>query len=103
MATGDRADLVAAYAYPLPLTIICELLGVPEADRAAFRAWSTQVVALDDAQKSARAQQEMAAYLAGLAEEKRRLRDAEEGDLLHALVRANARPSPGPHSSGMLL
>ncbi|MFI2642017.1 cytochrome P450 [Streptomyces sp. NPDC018610] len=89
VVADGRADLITAYAYPLPLTIICELLGVPDVDRAAFRAWSTQVVALDDAQQSARASQEMAAYLAGLIEEKRRLRDAAESDLLHALVRAN--------------
>ena len=89
VACDSRADLVAAYAYPLPLTIICELLGVPEADRTAFRAWSTKVVALDEPEESARASQEMAAYLAGLAEEKRRLPDAAESDLLHALVRAN--------------
>ncbi|MFI1096076.1 cytochrome P450 [Streptomyces sp. NPDC020917] len=89
VAAGGRADLVAAYAYPLPLTIICELLGVPDLDRAAFRAWSTQVVALDDAEQSTRAMQEMAGYLAGLAEAKRRLRDAAESDLLHALVRTH--------------
>ena len=89
VVADGRADLVAAYAYPLPLTIICELLGVPDVDRAAFRAWSTKVVALDDAEQSTRAMQEMAAYLAGLAEEKRRLRDAAESDLLHALVRAH--------------
>ncbi|MGY0021043.1 cytochrome P450 family protein [Streptomyces sp. YJ-C3] len=91
VAADGRADLVAAYAYPLPLTIICELLGVPDVDRAAFRAWSTKVVALDDAEESAQASQEMAAYLAGLAEEKRRLRDAAECDLLHALVRTHDR------------
>ncbi|MEU6389603.1 cytochrome P450 [Streptomyces sp. NPDC046939] len=89
MAADGRADLVAAYAYPLPLTIICDLLGVPDADRTAFRAWSMSVVALDDAERSAEASREMAAYLAGLAEEKRRQRDAAESDLLHALVRAH--------------
>ncbi|MEV8319963.1 cytochrome P450 [Streptomyces sp. NPDC059900] len=87
VAADGRADLVASFAYPLPLTIICELLGVPEADRAAFREWSTKVVSLDDPEQSARASQEMAGYLAGLAEEKRRLPDAAESDLLHALVR----------------
>ncbi|MGW2857141.1 cytochrome P450, partial [Streptomyces sp. NPDC001215] len=89
VVADGRADIVAAYAYPLPLTVICELLGVPDVDRAAFRAWSTKVVALDDAEQSTRAAQEMAAYLAGLAEEKRRLRDAAESDLLHALVRTH--------------
>ncbi|MFE6888355.1 cytochrome P450 [Streptomyces sp. NPDC057694] len=89
VAADGRTDLVAAYAYPLPLTIICELLGVPEADRAAFRVWSTQVVALDDPEQSVKASQEMGAYLAGLADQKRQQRNAAESDLLHALVRAH--------------
>ena len=35
--SGDRADLVPAYAEPIPALTICELLGVPYADRDAFR------------------------------------------------------------------
>ncbi|WP_235558200.1 cytochrome P450 family protein [Sphaerimonospora mesophila] len=33
---GPEADLIAGLAYPLPITIICDLLGVPEADRPTF-------------------------------------------------------------------
>ena len=31
-----RVDLVASFAFPLPFTVICELLGVPELERAPF-------------------------------------------------------------------
>ena len=37
---GSPADLVERYARKLPLSVICELLGLPEADRAKFTAWA---------------------------------------------------------------
>jgi cytochrome P450 len=37
---GREFDLVADFAYPLPVTIICELLGVPVADHERFSQWS---------------------------------------------------------------
>ena len=45
MSTRPEVDLLAAFAFPLPITVICELLGVPVADRDQFRAWSATIVA----------------------------------------------------------
>jgi cytochrome P450 len=42
---GDRFDLVDALAYPLPVIVIAELLGVPTADRALFRRWADALFA----------------------------------------------------------
>ena len=39
-----EVDLLASFAFPLPITVICELLGVPVADRDEFRAWSATIV-----------------------------------------------------------
>ncbi len=39
-ASGSAADLVDRYARKLPLSVICELLGLPLADRSKFTAWA---------------------------------------------------------------
>src|SRR5215467_791657 len=44
MAASARVDLVADFALPLPLTVISELLGVPERDRLRFRRWFSSLV-----------------------------------------------------------
>lgn len=38
------ADLVAGYALPLPLTVIAEIMGVPETDRMRFRSWVSTLI-----------------------------------------------------------
>src|SRR6516162_5339526 len=42
-AAGNPADLVDRYARKLPLSVICELLGLPLADRPQFTAWSSRL------------------------------------------------------------
>ena len=40
LSAGETADLLKQFALPLPLTVICELLGVPTSDRHKFHKWS---------------------------------------------------------------
>jgi cytochrome P450 len=44
VAPSGRMDLIDDYAFPLPIMVISELLGVPPSDRAQFRIWSNAVV-----------------------------------------------------------
>ncbi|MFM9559034.1 MULTISPECIES: cytochrome P450 family protein [Streptomyces] len=85
MLPRGRADLVESFAHPLPLTVICELLGVPELDRAAFRKLSTEAVAPTSGESEYAAFVQLAAYLEQLVEDKRCAPPAD--DLLSALIR----------------
>jgi cytochrome P450 len=51
---GSPADLVQAVAVPLPILVICELLGVPVEDRVEFRTWTQQAADTENRQRSAR-------------------------------------------------
>ncbi|MFF4380887.1 cytochrome P450 [Kitasatospora sp. NPDC001547] len=82
-----RADLLATYAAPLPITVICDLLGVPEDDRHDFRAWTDSLITPDpDRPEAARAAvKAMLGFFTGLIERKR----TEPGDdLLSDLIAA---------------
>ncbi|MFJ6382803.1 cytochrome P450 [Kitasatospora sp. NPDC092039] len=82
-----RADLLATYAAPLPITVICDLLGVPEDDRHDFRAWTDSLITPDpDRPEAARAAvKAMLGFFTGLVERKR----TEPGDdLLSDLIAA---------------
>jgi cytochrome P450 len=70
LAPVPGTDLVASFAFPLPVTVICELLGVPEADRDAFQAWSALIVTATDPEAATVAGQEMTGYLTGLIKDK---------------------------------
>ncbi|WP_116209645.1 cytochrome P450 family protein [Streptomyces olivoreticuli] len=80
--TGE-ADLVAALAIPLPVTVICQMLGVPEADRAQVRTWSNDLFSAGQPQRIDAASHAVADYMADLIAAKRR---APDDSLLHDLI-----------------
>ncbi len=84
-AAGPGADLVEHLSVPLPVTIICELLGVPVGDRAVFRAAAEAALSTSAMTpgERARARDEIVAYMAGLVAQRR---VAPTDDLLGALV-----------------
>ncbi|MFI6684261.1 cytochrome P450 [Streptomyces sp. NPDC050485] len=81
---GDPADLVASFALPVPSLVICELLGVPYAERAGFQRDSATLFSLKaTAEQAVRAMADLDAFLTELAVHKRR---QPEDDLLSVLT-----------------
>ncbi|HTJ36150.1 MAG TPA: cytochrome P450 [Dactylosporangium sp.] len=83
-------DLIANVAEPLPVTVIAELLGIPEADRHALRPWSAAICGMyelnpsrETAEAAVRASEEFSEYLRALA---RRRKDDPRDDLVSALA-----------------
>jgi cytochrome P450 len=81
MRGRKRIDIVADFAYPLPVGIICELLGVPPEDEPKFHPWSRVLTQglepflradPDYLRANIAAYEEMGAYLGALMREKRR-------------------------------
>ncbi|WP_028925479.1 cytochrome P450 [Pseudonocardia acaciae] len=92
IADTGRADVVEELAYPLPFTVICEMLGMPDTDHARLRELAGTVVrSLEPVtdpeliQAIMAADRELAERIAGVIADKRR---APGDDLLTALIQA---------------
>lgn len=76
-APEGHMELIADLAYPLPVIVIAELLGVPAEDRERFKHWSDQIVEglgvqdLASARRSRQASRELQAYFEEIAEQRR--------------------------------
>lgn len=69
-AAGPGADLHELLSFPLPVLVICELLGVPFADRAEFSAWSEGLSRLDDREHAQASAARLFAYMRELLDRK---------------------------------
>ncbi|GCF06921.1 cytochrome P450 [Dictyobacter arantiisoli] len=84
VASRGEMDLVDELAFPLPIQVIAELLGVPSSDRELFRTWSAEAVSPDLAHRVA-ALQKIAHYFRELITQRRQ---ASREDLVSALLQA---------------
>jgi cytochrome P450 len=92
VADDGRMDVVRDLAYPLPVIVIAEMLGIPAEDRDQFKEWSDAVAAqlgfAQDFSRARRAQfasRELRAYLGEVVERRRR---QPREDLISALIAA---------------
>ncbi|MEU3406540.1 cytochrome P450 [Streptomyces sp. NPDC006670] len=82
---GEPFDFVAGVAVPLPVIVICELLGVPQADRSAVRSWSAGLFGDGEPEAADEASHALAGYMTDLIAARRR---APGGSLLDRLIAA---------------
>jgi pimeloyl-[acyl-carrier protein] synthase len=95
VARAGTMDLIEEFAYPIPVNVICEMLGVPVEDQEQFKGWSLDLArGLDSimlgpdsevAKRSGHARQGLSDYFRSLIAERRR---SPRGDLLSALIAA---------------
>ncbi|UOQ84446.1 cytochrome P450 family protein [Gracilibacillus salinarum] len=83
MRSKKQVDFIQSYAFPIPIRVICELLGVPAEDQRDFQRWSNVMVDVNEHDKYEQSTAEFMDYLARLFELKRQ---SPQEDLLSELI-----------------
>lgn len=83
MADKDEIDLIADYGFPLPITVIAELLGVPVEDRDKFRAWTQALLFEGNFESSRASAMEFGMYMNAMIDDRQQ---HPQEDLLTGLV-----------------
>jgi cytochrome P450 len=117
---NGQMDIVHDLAYPLPVMVIAELLGLPQSDRARFKGWSDDLFAILGTvrhmphlmERAAQSLTEMTEYVTALSHARR---DQPRDDLLSALLsyvddeelekcpHPDSQARTAPHAQGGLL
>jgi len=83
MRSKETVDFIKAYAFPIPIRVICELIGIPSEDQLDFQRWSNALVDVNDDSHYDEANMEFMSYLEKLIEQKR---VSPEEDLISYLI-----------------
>jgi cytochrome P450 len=94
---SQPADLHEAVSFPLPALVICELLGVPYADRDEFRRWSDDAAHLTDAARAQAGLSKLWEYMRALVQRKQ----TEPGDDVISDLAASAAADPKLTADGI--
>ncbi len=92
MGSSKRIDLIASFAFPLPVIVIAEMLGVPAQDRDQFKIWSNDIaisvepiIPDDQAKRLEKSTHELFEYLDAIILERQ---NSPQDDMISALIAA---------------
>jgi len=97
---GSPVDLHEAFSFPLPVLVICDLLGVPYEDHVHFREWSDQMADVWDRSRAAEALDQLHGYVRELVRSKRR---TPADDVISILVAAFDRDDRLTEEDGVVM
>jgi cytochrome P450 len=90
-ARGERApdrqmELISQFSYPLPITVICEMLGIPPEDREQTRRWSENLLSAQSPERMEEIGRNIGEFIAYLRELFARKRETPDDDLISQLL-----------------
>lgn len=82
----NNIDLINAFAFPLPIIVICEMLGIPTEDRDKFRLWSNSMIEGSNGEYAQDIQQNMNDFVSYLGKRFATVRENPGDDLISKLI-----------------
>lgn len=86
IADKDKIDLIDVFAFPLPIIVICEMLGIPTEDRDKFRIWSNSMIEGSNGEFAQNMEQHMKDFVAYLGKRFAIMRESPGEDLISKLL-----------------
>lgn len=83
MTDQSEADYIASFAFPVPITVIAEMLGIPAADRDQFRKWTKVLLFSPDEEENQQSMMEFGLYMNALVDERH---EHPQDDIISGLV-----------------